>query len=151
MLTPDHRNPAHSSKGCLVKEHDFLVWLVIADYSKTPREYHVSSFGGGELEDPFGSDLAGIYRTEADAQDAVARAHETFDQPGFQAKVLYDAPIAWLATFIILNNETGDAKYHAEPNHGGTLRWNDDRDVMVIFATSKEAEAWVAAHGGDGY
>lgn len=44
-------------------------------------------------------------------------------------------------TFIILIHETGDAMYLAEPCYGGYQEWNDDRDIVAIFATKEEAQA----------
>ena len=124
------------------------VWLVKETHSYDNPEYHVEPFAGGALADPFASGLLAIYRTEQDAREAVVSAHETYTYsagPVQPRKPTYENIIAWLVTFIILSNESGDAKYHVQGTSGGQLRWNDDRDVIAIFMSQSEADAWAAA------
>ena len=127
-------------------DNEFSIWAVTRgeSLSASPSRYawNVTRFGSGRLAAPFGHGIKALYETRDDAEEAAAHGDELYTSFSRSGRGLfYKEPIAWLVTFIILIHETGDAMYLAEPCYGGYQEWNDDRDIVAIFATKEEAQA----------
>jgi hypothetical protein len=136
----------------------FRVWLVVdgkreeaavATYGSSPDYgYNVEPYDGGPFEE-FSKSIRAIYRTEAEARAVAAvfasRESRSVFEPKPPMSPYGDEVIAWLGFFIVLDNEWGDATWRAQATFGGeTGPWNDDRDIVAIFATRDEALAWEA-------
>jgi hypothetical protein len=134
-----------SEEYLTLSDPEFTLWLVRGSYS---LDQSIEPFHGGPFEDPFAKEVQGIFLTEAEAREHAPELLATRAQlvsPTGYPPGLYPEPIAWLVTFIILIQDTGEAKLLVEPTFGGECRWNDDRDVFAIFQTRAEADAYAAA------
>ena len=104
-------------------------------------------YSSGPREDKWSS-IDGMYRSEDEAR---AGAAEIASKPQpivwVAMPALSKTPIAWLVTFIILSNESRDAKYHVQPCYGGQIGWNDDRDIIAIYPTLDLARDFAASKG----
>lgn len=128
----------------MIKESEtFSVWLLVrTEYRWLPggrdeSKYEVRQFHGGALPDPYGINIVGFYLTEAEARAAEALP---FPRPSR----LYGEPCAWLVILVIVQHSSGDGNYYLSPSYGGYYSIDrDDRDIMAIFGTEAEAQAWV--------
>jgi hypothetical protein len=134
----------------------FRVWLLVGkDYSDPAPplfgDYIIEPYDGGPIDPPFSKHVQGVYRTENEARCVAAALAD--HRPGIITTrplrpYADNHPIAWLVTYIIICHDSGESTYYVEPAWGGLERWNDDRDVMAVFETGDEAEAWAQQKNG---
>jgi hypothetical protein len=121
----------------------FTVWCVLSD-SK------VQKFGSGPRKDPW-TPIRALYESKTEALQYAKRKAGILPKNGVWPRERPgETPIAWLVTFIILMQETGEATYAVQPCFGGTVGWNDDRDVMAIFPAEALAKEYAASENSSG-
>lgn len=124
----------------------FEAWLLLSarldlrEHLKTYQHYRVKAYYGNPVTAKWVRKVTAIYRTEREARSAIEELAGRNAWDNWHHPRLYETPVAYLVTFIILIHESQESIYCAEATFGGQLYWNDDRDVMGIFATYEEAQ-----------
>jgi len=136
----------------------FDVWLICTDYVVEPQyktRYNVVTWHGGPLEGPLKFAVHAIYRTEQEAREAA----DTFEQRSLLERLvhdkkrysgLYEHPIAYVVMMYTILHEEGPLSWVVFPCCGGEIYVSDDRDIVGVFATLEEDEAFAKAKNGPG-